>query len=57
MLYGFIAKTGKLIPIKEPVDINLEIRNLMILGCIFFFSSLIKRRPPSSVSLFQSEVL
>jgi len=37
-LSGFIAKTGKLMPMKEPVDKNLEIKNLIILGCISFFS-------------------
>ena len=52
--YGFIAITGKLIPINDRVVINFFNTNLIILPWFFFFSLLINFNPPFSVLTSQS---
>lgn len=52
---GFIAKTGKLMPIKEPVVINFLRTNLSNFPIVFFFYLFISIKPPFSVLIYQSD--
>lgn len=52
--YGFMAKTGKLIPINDPVVKNFLSTNFIIFPWFFFFYLLIKIKPPFYLFISQS---